>query len=684
MTFLNPAVLVGLLAAAIPVILHFINLRKIKRIEFGTIRFLKELKKSRIRNLKIKQWLLLFLRLSAIVFLVLAFAKPAVKSGAVSAIGETAKKSVAVVLDNSYGMFAKTDESACYALAKKGAEAVLSRLSPNDAANLFFTAPARKAEEKDLLKTLRKSNVSFFKGNLSKAFELAAANVRKEKTLTGTIYVFSDFQKNNLSEKEIKNAAKTLGENVKIVLVDFTPAPVRNLTLCAAEPKSQIFFPGKTLKMEVDLKNFGQKFAVEKTISLFINGERTAQNNVALKPSSEKRAELNGLLKNAGVTEIVVASEDDDIPFDNKRFVSLETKARVNILVTAKEKRAAENLLLALSEKVSSLNKTKFVRADALTNAELENADVLFAVGGIHFSAIKTLSEKGKTLVIFPDANAPEAFIGILRELTPAANVSLENHSADILFDKIDFDNPLFVGVFGETKTNINSPRIAKNVRFESNSPVKKIISLENDAPFLFELKKGKGKIFVFTVPPNGDWSDFQFKPIFAPLMNRIALYSASAGFIAKDVKVGEPYYIDLEKLLSPQIKIEAPNEKEYFLEADYKNNGRYLKFTETETPGFYYVYSGDKLIDKFTVNTDTEESERKFLSKNDLRKIFGGNAVILEGEKITEENLFAEEKGSELWRFFLIAALFAAFGEMFVARTSRKEFAEFEEMREN
>ena len=54
MTFLNPLVLLGLAAAAIPVLLHLLNLRKLKTIEFSSLRFLKELQKTKIRRLKLR------------------------------------------------------------------------------------------------------------------------------------------------------------------------------------------------------------------------------------------------------------------------------------------------------------------------------------------------------------------------------------------------------------------------------------------------------------------------------------------------------------------------------------------------------------------------------------------------------------------------------------------------------
>ena len=59
MVFLNPLVLLGLAAAAIPLILHLLNLRKLRTIEFSTLTFLKELQQTKIRRLKLRQLLLL-------------------------------------------------------------------------------------------------------------------------------------------------------------------------------------------------------------------------------------------------------------------------------------------------------------------------------------------------------------------------------------------------------------------------------------------------------------------------------------------------------------------------------------------------------------------------------------------------------------------------------------------------
>ncbi|HEY7751554.1 MAG TPA: BatA domain-containing protein, partial [Ignavibacteriaceae bacterium] len=104
MIFLNPAVLIGLLAASIPVIIHLFNLRKLKKIEFSTLSFLKELQKNKIRKVKIKQWLLLALRVLIILLIVTAFARPTLEGVSIGGTTSAAKTTAVFILDDTYSM----------------------------------------------------------------------------------------------------------------------------------------------------------------------------------------------------------------------------------------------------------------------------------------------------------------------------------------------------------------------------------------------------------------------------------------------------------------------------------------------------------------------------------------------------------------------------------------------------
>ena len=136
MTFLNPAILFGLIAASIPIVLHFLNLRKLKRVEFSTLTFLKELQKTKIKRIKLKQWLLLLLRIAIIIFLVMAFARPTVKSISIGN-SSAAKTTAVIIIDNTFSMSVVTGNGSYLNHAKQIAKMLLNNFQDGDEITLL-------------------------------------------------------------------------------------------------------------------------------------------------------------------------------------------------------------------------------------------------------------------------------------------------------------------------------------------------------------------------------------------------------------------------------------------------------------------------------------------------------------------------------------------------------------------
>ena len=130
MIFLNPAVLFGLLAASIPVLIHLLNLRKLKKIEFSTLAFLKELQKNRIRKIKLKQWLLLALRVLIILLLVFAFARPTLEGIAIGGTTSAAKTTAVFILDDTFSMSVVDADGSYLNQAKQSIQELVRNLMP--------------------------------------------------------------------------------------------------------------------------------------------------------------------------------------------------------------------------------------------------------------------------------------------------------------------------------------------------------------------------------------------------------------------------------------------------------------------------------------------------------------------------------------------------------------------------
>ena len=83
MTFLNSALLFGLFALIVPVVVHLLNRRRFDIVDWAAMQFLRIGKKTR-RKVFLEQILLLLLRMLSIAVLVMAVAAPMVDLGCVS------------------------------------------------------------------------------------------------------------------------------------------------------------------------------------------------------------------------------------------------------------------------------------------------------------------------------------------------------------------------------------------------------------------------------------------------------------------------------------------------------------------------------------------------------------------------------------------------------------------------
>src|SRR5262245_66189659 len=91
MSLLNPYFLFGSLALAIPVLIHLVRREKSEIVLFSSLMFLLKVPKQAIRQQKIKNLLLMALRLLILALLVTAFARPYLTQNTNAAAGTSNK-----------------------------------------------------------------------------------------------------------------------------------------------------------------------------------------------------------------------------------------------------------------------------------------------------------------------------------------------------------------------------------------------------------------------------------------------------------------------------------------------------------------------------------------------------------------------------------------------------------------
>ena len=138
MSFLFTSLLtIGLPLIALPLLIHLINLRRHKRIEWAAMDFLLQSQKKNKKWVFLKQLLLLLLRTAAIAAVVFMVAQPILKSQWGQMLGGATTHHV-ILLDDSYSMGESIDGTTPFDLSKSVVQQIAER-ADKEGGEQFFT-----------------------------------------------------------------------------------------------------------------------------------------------------------------------------------------------------------------------------------------------------------------------------------------------------------------------------------------------------------------------------------------------------------------------------------------------------------------------------------------------------------------------------------------------------------------
>ena len=194
--FLHPWVLVGLAAAAIPILLHLLARREPPTVVFPAVRYLVTTTREHQRRLKLQNWLLLLLRTLLIVLLVLAAAGPSVPE---SGVPGHAPSALVLIVDNSASSGAVTGGTTQLRQLLTAAREVLARATPEDALWLITADQIpRRGDRVTLGELLNGLPISPRRLELGTAITLAGEVLASEPR-PGEIMLLSDLQESAMS-----------------------------------------------------------------------------------------------------------------------------------------------------------------------------------------------------------------------------------------------------------------------------------------------------------------------------------------------------------------------------------------------------------------------------------------------------------------------------------------------------
>ena len=192
-TFLYPNFLWALLLVAIPIVIHLFNFRKYKTVYFPNVSLLKEVQQESKKIKSVRNWLVLLLRIFAVIALVLTFCYPIEKSK-----DKGGQQIVSIYIDNSFRMDAVGLEGNKFLLAKSFADQLIKKFESTTKFQIItneFLAKHQFFHNRDrALDLISEIPISNKTKNIQAVLNRQLTLINEQENIDPNIYLISDFQ----------------------------------------------------------------------------------------------------------------------------------------------------------------------------------------------------------------------------------------------------------------------------------------------------------------------------------------------------------------------------------------------------------------------------------------------------------------------------------------------------------
>ncbi len=676
MAFLNPLVLVALAAAAIPLLIHLFNFRRARRVDYSSLRFLKELRRSTLQRVRVERWLLLLFRTLAVLCLIAVFARPILVG---SAFTGDAKVSMAIVIDNSLSM-ALRDGGGSYMEQARTHAGALAEVA--DEVYVLLTAPSPVARGPKALEAIEAAVPDARAMTALEAIARAAEVLQREGThLNKEVYFVGDLQRSMLAD----TTSRAVAEEVRVTLVPVGGRAHENVAIGAVEVSSRIVEVGESVRIEAMLKNYQSARVDNYVASLYLAGERVAQQSVDLAPGARIAVSFMATPATRGWLAGRVQAEDDAFAADNQHYFTLHVPATRRVLAVRGPLATTGFLTLALTPGDDAMQ-VETIESTDLSRADLSAYDAVLLVGPRTLSsgevvALARYVSDGGGLMLFPSEVPTDVnvLLGALGGGRVSNYVAAERGGPPVAtVTSLDREHPLFEGVF-EDAGRMEQPAVYRAAVYEPKSGAEQtLLSLSSGQPFLQEIRKGRGLALVFVVSPDPSWSDLPVRGLFVPLMHRAVHYLAAGESVQGNrLTAGKAESIRLGNITG-RVHVVTPTGEEVTPEQRQLIGATVIETSEEYgIPGIYDVMVGGAVARRMAVNTDFKESDLAVAPEDEAASVLseatGVPIRVTRAQEGLAERMREDRVGVELWRLFVVLALVFMGLEMIVS-TRRKE----------
>lgn len=663
MQFLYPTFLFALAALAIPIILHLFYFRRFKKVYFTNVRFLKEVKEETSARSKLRNLLVLLMRLLAILFLVLAFAQPFIPQDAEVKKGE---KVVSIFLDNSFSMDALSQDVKLFEKAKQRARSIVNAYPVEDRfqvlTNDFEGRHQRLVSKEDAITLIDEVEISPAVKKLSTALTRQQQALNSGDTENKVAYIISDFQRN------ITDLSNFVDTTFDINLIPLQSVQEKNISIDSAWFDAPVQMLNQTNPLIVKVANLSNEPVENIRLSIRQDGQVKPVGTLSIPAKSSVTDTVNITILRTGWHEAELEITDFPIQFDDKYHFTFNVAEQINVLVINED--AADPFLNAAFAGLSSFKVdnqlSRNLNYSSFSNYQLIVTNGIKAVSsGLAFE-LKQYTQNGGNLLVFPGVNAN---LGTYKSFLSAfpANELQSFEQVERPVGAINTDEFIFRDVFENKNTNFKLPVTQANYKMSTfgSRGEERLLTYRDGSSFLSKYQSGQGNLYLCSAPLNTDYNNLvRNGEIFIPMLYKMSISSGKYRPIA--------YTIGQDEVIQADNKINGGG-----TETVYKLKGRAEEFIpeqrtvsskvflgingQIKEAGFYDLFlNPENVLDKYGFNYDRQESDLTYYNEEDLASMAGAKMSVISETASQNFGTTIEERsrGIILWKWCLILAL--------------------------
>ena len=531
LTFLAPVFLAGAFAAAIPIVLHLLKREPEPRVKFAAVKLLKHAPVEYTERRRLRELLLLALRIVTLVLLALAFARPFFPSGAALASSGT----TIVALDTSFslsapGRFERARQIAKDAIAKTPTSDSVGVVTFADEAEIA----AKPGQDRVLAASaIDRAAVGFGATRYRAAL---SASVQALAGRPGTIVVVTDLQESGWDAGD----RASIPESAKIEVLDVgEPPPNFAVTSVRALPDRVVAIVRNAAPRPRDAR-----------LHLTIDGRPAGDATVSVAANQSAEAVFAGPPRGTAAT--VSVDDRDGLQADNSRYAVLRGAAPPSVLLVTGSGDAGRDAFYVQQALIAggpAANGYQVAGISAATLATTEAdllaphpAVVLLSTRGLERRGREALASYARTgggLLIAAGSDVDGDVVADV--LGPGSTLRVVSTAsakpAPRVLAPADARHPVFQRFAGTATFGLVT---FQNVARISGAECQTLARFTTGETALLECPVGEGRALILASDLDNRWNDFPLHASFVPFLHEVMRYLGSARAHAAEYLVGD------------------------------------------------------------------------------------------------------------------------------------------------